>query len=92
MSINKIAISFCLTIVAITPAVADLIVYPSQGQSDEQMAKDKFECQRWATEQTGFDPLATPRANTPPPAAEGSSNFLEAVGCFSTDRRHYKTR
>lgn len=70
MSINKIVMSFCLTVMAITPATADFIVYPGQQQSDEQMAKDKFECQRWATEQTGFDPLATPRASAPPPAAE----------------------
>ena len=70
MSINKIAASLCLTVVVMAPAVADFIVYPGQGQSDDQMAKDKFECQRWATEQTGFDPLATPRASTPPPAAQ----------------------
>ena len=62
MSIRRSIMSFCLTVAAFTPAVADFIVYPGQGQSDEQMAKDKFECQRWATEQTGFDPLATPSA------------------------------
>lgn len=70
MRMHKIAMSFCLTTMVITPVSADFIIYPSKGQSDEQMAKDKFECQRWATEQTGFDPLATPRASTPPPAAE----------------------
>ncbi len=51
-------------------AIADFIVYPSGGQSDDQMAQDKFECQRWATNQTGFDPLATPRASAPPPTRE----------------------
>jgi hypothetical protein len=70
MSMKRIAMSFCLTVMVITPAIADFIVYPGKGQSDEQMEKDKFECQRWATNQTGFDPLATPRASTPPPAAE----------------------
>jgi hypothetical protein len=70
MSRTKIAMSFCLTLMVITPATADLIVYPGKGQSEEQMSKDKFECQRWATQQTGFDPLATPTASTPPPAAE----------------------
>ena len=73
MHINKIILSFCLTVISVTTATADFIVYPGQGQSDEQMAKDKFECQRWATEQTGFDPLATPRASTPPPAAMSGS-------------------
>ena len=67
---HKIAISFYLSVMVMTPAQADFIVYPSQGQSEEQMARDKFECQRWATQQSGFDPLATPRASTPPPAGE----------------------
>lgn len=70
MRMNKIAMSFCLSVTIMTPAVADLMIYPSKGQSQEQMDKDKFECQRWATQQTGFDPLATPRASTPAPAAE----------------------
>jgi len=34
----------------------ELFVYPRMGQSDEQMAKDRYECHRWAVEQTGFDP------------------------------------
>jgi hypothetical protein len=33
-----------------------LIVYPKNGQSQEQMGTDKFECHRWAAAQTGFDP------------------------------------
>jgi hypothetical protein len=35
----------------------DLIVFPAQGQSNEQMEKDKFECYTWARDQTGFDPM-----------------------------------
>ncbi|MEX1347893.1 MAG: hypothetical protein AB1Z31_09205, partial [Desulfobacterales bacterium] len=38
----------------------ELFVFPSQGQSQEQMERDKVECQIWARQQTGFDPLATP--------------------------------
>jgi len=33
-----------------------LFVYPRQGQSEELMAKDRYECHHWAVEQTGFDP------------------------------------
>jgi hypothetical protein len=39
-----------------SPAVSELIVYPKNGQTEEQQGKDKFECHRWAAEQTGFDP------------------------------------
>lgn len=33
-----------------------LFVYPKQGQSEEQQATDRYECHRWASQQTGFDP------------------------------------
>jgi hypothetical protein len=38
------------------PQSSELIVYPKNGQSQEQMGTDKFECHRWAAAQTGFDP------------------------------------
>jgi len=34
----------------------ELFVYPRAGQTDEQMARDRYECHRWAVDQTGFDP------------------------------------
>ena len=37
-------------------APSELIAYPKNGQSQEQLGKDKFECHRWAADQTGFDP------------------------------------
>ena len=37
-------------------AASNLIVYPKNGQNEEQLGKDKFECHRWAVGQTGFDP------------------------------------
>ena len=33
-----------------------MYVYPSKGQSQEQQDKDRYECHRWAVQQTGFDP------------------------------------
>jgi len=42
---------------ASSPAASGtLIVYPKNGQTEEQQGKDKFECHRWAAGQTGFDP------------------------------------
>ena len=37
-------------------AGADVYLYPRNGQSDEQMANDRYECHSWAAGQTGFDP------------------------------------
>src|SRR5271163_1768873 len=48
-----------------SPASSDLIVYPKNGQSQEQQGKDKYECYRWAADQTGFDPTQ-PAGGTAP--------------------------
>lgn len=45
----------------------DLYIYPKKGRSQDQLEKDKYECYQWAKGKTGFDPMATPRASTPPP-------------------------
>lgn len=39
-----------------------LFIYPAAGQSDEQLAKDRYQCYRWAVDQSGIDPntLSTP--------------------------------
>ena len=45
-------------------------VYPAKGQSQEKMASDKAECQSWATQQTGFDPMK--EATTQPAPSQQS--------------------
>jgi hypothetical protein len=37
-------------------ANSKLFAYPKNGQSAEQQAKDRSECEQWAASQTGFDP------------------------------------
>jgi hypothetical protein len=44
-------------------SASELIAYPKNGQSQEQLGKDKFECHRWAAGQTGFDPTQATGAN-----------------------------
>jgi hypothetical protein len=38
------------------PTQDSLFIYPKNGQSDEQQAKDRYECHRWAANESGFDP------------------------------------
>ncbi len=38
------------------PANRELFVYPKAGQSNEQLARDREDCHRWAVGQSGFDP------------------------------------
>lgn len=35
---------------------ADIYVYPSKGQSERQLDRDRYECHNWAFKQTGYDP------------------------------------
>lgn len=55
---------------------SELYVYPSKGQSQQQIDKDKGECYRWAVNQSGFDPAAPPRATSPPPVREAPEGGL----------------
>ncbi len=39
------------------PASAqDIYVYPAKGQTDEQLAEDRYACHRWAVDESSFDP------------------------------------
>jgi len=46
-----------------TAGAQQTFIYPQRGQSPQQQAQDQGECQVWATQQTGVNPMA------PPPAA-----------------------
>ncbi len=51
----------------------DIFVYPSDGQTDEQTDKDRYECHRWAVEQTGFDP------SLPDQNLDDRANYIRAL-------------
>ena len=69
--VKMLAVLLFLSILFTGPILAqDPIVYPAQGQSQEQMEQDEFQCMRWARDQTGFDPMQTPTATSPPPSRE----------------------
>src|SRR5437867_2428828 len=52
-----------------------LYIYPQRGQSFDQEAVDKAECQRWATQQTGYNPGA-PAPPPPPGHGRAASSAL----------------
>lgn len=62
---------------------AQSYVYPSKGQSPQQQANDRYECNRWAVNESGFDPdLRTHRNPETGPVAYGRalSACLEGRG------------
>jgi hypothetical protein len=54
------------------PQSDQLYVYPENGQTAEQQASDKYDCHKWATSQTGFDP--TQNGGGVPPDQTGDKN------------------
>jgi hypothetical protein len=65
-------------VLALAASAQAPIVYPAKGQSPEQQAKDKGECQVWATQNTGVDPAAL--AAAPAARAPSSVGGGERVG------------
>jgi flagellar biosynthesis/type III secretory pathway protein FliH len=62
---------FMASLLIVSPTLGDdVFIYPNKGQTKQQQDKDKYECYDWAKQQTGFDPMAQPKATAPPPAQE----------------------
>ena len=66
--------------------VTEVVAYPSQGQSPQQLDRDRYECHNWAVKQTGFDPSVPgvpPHQRVvihgPPPPPPGSGVAAGAV-------------
>lgn len=49
----------------------ELFIFPMNGQSQDQQDMDEFQCQRFARERTGFDPMQTPTATSARPQSQG---------------------
>ena len=72
---TQISLSFLSAILLSGPTLADPIIYPAQGQTNQQIEQDKYECYSWAKSNTGFDPM-----NASAPAAPQASSGGGAVG------------
>ncbi len=62
-----------------SPGAEDIFVYPREGQSDEQVASDRYECHRWAVDETGFDPTR-PEGGVPADQVQSArSDYMRAM-------------
>ncbi|MBW2567405.1 MAG: hypothetical protein JRE24_11155 [Deltaproteobacteria bacterium] len=75
-AVSLLVLLLLTTFLAGFTAAQELIIYPSKGQSQEQMEQDKFSCYSWAKQQTGFDPMEVPKATAPPPKQEAKKGGL----------------
>lgn len=69
------AAALCLLVPAVRPVAAQIYAYPMENQSAEQQRNDEVECDRWATDRTGFDPRRPPQYHgggysSPPPSSQ----------------------
>lgn len=61
-------------------AAHQLYIYPRNGQTPDQQARDQYECHTWAQSQTGFDPTQ-PSGGVPPPQEPSvRANYDRAMG------------
>ncbi len=67
-------------------AQGDVFAYPKGGQSQDQLARDQFECNQWATQQSGFNPFqAQPQVHVgrdympPPPRSSGGGEVVRGA-------------
>ena len=66
------------------PPSTQVFVYPTAGQSAEQMSRDRYECYVWGVKQSGFDPSQTSlaphqRVEVVPMPPSGSNTVAGAV-------------
>jgi hypothetical protein len=68
------------------PVPPPIMVYPANGQTPEQQARDRYDCHVWAVQQSGFDPSHAPPAQrivvepaTPPGAGTAVGAIAGAI-------------
>jgi hypothetical protein len=60
-----------------------VFLYPKNGQSADQQARDRYDCYRFAVAQSGFDPMRSAGSAPAAPASEQQSDYDRAQSaCF----------
>jgi hypothetical protein len=72
------------------PPAEQLFIYPRLGQSEPQQATDRYECHRWAVNQTGFDPTQ-PSGGADVQRGEKRADYQRAMGAC-LDGRGYTVK
>jgi hypothetical protein len=79
---------------AIEPRLApdgNLVVYPKEGGSSAQLASDRYQCDVWAADATGYDPTENYGGVRPDAEAAKRAEYLRAeAACF--EARGYTVR
>jgi hypothetical protein len=57
----------------------DMFIYPKNGQNEDQQATDKYECHKWANQQSGFDPTQSGGGVPPEQNASARNSYNRAI-------------
>jgi hypothetical protein len=57
-------------------------IYPTKGQTPQQLESDKGQCYTWAVQQSGYDPANPPMATPPPQPMQQQQGGQVAGGLF----------
>ena len=68
-----------------------LFIYPRQGQSEQQQAKDRYECHSWAVNQTHYDPTQPPAGMAAGQMGQKRADYHRAMGAC-LDGRGYTVK
>ncbi|HEX7534812.1 MAG TPA: DUF6515 family protein [Syntrophales bacterium] len=68
-----------------------VFVYPRQGQSEQQQAKDRYECHSWAVNQTHYDPTRPPAGMPAAQMSQQRVDYQRAMGAC-LDGRGYTVK
>lgn len=87
-SIGLIVGSFAISAYS---ATTELYIYPATGQTEEELATDRYECHLWASAETHFDPTqfahsdipTTVRVPVPENQAQGATETGAVIGAVA---------
>jgi hypothetical protein len=60
-------------------APTELYIYPRNGQTEAQQSEDRYQCHRWAVQQTHFDPSQSGGGGQVDPVS-GRAGYVRAMG------------
>ena len=70
---TKATLTLFSSFLMVTSVHADPIIYPAQGQTQQQIEQDKYQCYSWAKSNTGFDPMQSSAPTAQPSNAGGGA-------------------
>ena len=68
-----------------------LFIYPRKGQTEKQQSNDRYECHRWAVNQTHYDPTQPPGSAPEAQPSQTRAEYHRAMGAC-LDARGYTVK